>query len=496
MSPVKAIQHSLKTRMVLAVGTVITLLMMGISLGILLQWRSLILNKLHQRAESVTRAFSISVLDALIYSENGNFQAEDLLESYINDLKQQVPGLRYIAVLDNQLRVVAHSDPSRYNRVYRDSLSLRLQNARGLVSHIYSHPRYGWVIETGLPLQIAGKRWGILRMAFDAEKTRAEIRHLFFLLLSVTTLVISATLLVVSYLIGRLVQSLEQLVEAMDKIDLESDRSLEIAPSLHRADEIAFLIEHFEMLRQRLAQSRRQLIQAQKQIYHAEKLASIGRLASGVAHEINNPLNGIKNCVYAIQRDPEDKEQFREYLQLINEGLNHIETVVQKLLGFARKQSKSIEPVDMNEAVRRVLQLMEYRINQKQISLELNLMEPLPSVKADYHLMQEVLMNLLLNSYDAVKEGGRIQVQTDQPDAGHIRIIIRDDGVGIPPEELPHIFDPFYTTKEPGEGTGLGLSVALGIVESHGGTIEVQSTPGKETEFRVILPLESVNETL
>ena len=487
MSPVKAVRHSLKTRMVLAVGTVITVLMMVISLGILFQWRSLILNKLHNRAESVTRAFSISVLDALIYSENGNFQAEDLLESYINDLKQRVPGIRYIAVLDNHRRVIAHSDPARYNQVFSDSLSVLLSHTRRLTSSIYHSPDYGWIIESVLPLQIAGKRWGILRIAFDAESTRAEIRQLFLLLLGLTALVTGVTLFVLSYLIGRLIQSLQQLVEAMDTVDLEADHNIELP---HYNDEIGFLIQHFEMLRQRLSQSREQLINAQKQIYHAEKLASIGRLASGVAHEINNPLNGIKNCVYAIQRDPDDKKQFHDYMELINEGLQHIETVVQKLLGFARKQSKSIESVDMNEAVHRVLQLMEYRIDQKHITVDLKLMKNLPSIKADYHLMQEVLMNLLLNSYDAVKEGGRIEVRTEQADPGHIRVTIRDNGAGIPAEELPRIFDPFYTTKEPGEGTGLGLSVALGIVESHGGKIEVNSTPGKETVFRVILPIE------
>ncbi len=494
MSPVKAIRHSLKTRMVLTVGAVITLLMLVISLGILFQWRSLILNKLHNRAESVTRAFAISVLDALIYGEKGNFQAEDLLESYINDLKRQVPGIRSIAVLDNQRRVIAHSDPSRYNQVFNDSLSIRLSRVNRLVSGIYLSQEYGWIIESVLPLQIAGKRWGVLRIAFDAERTRAEIRQLFLLLLSLTALVIVATLLVLSYLIGRLVNSLEQLVEAMDTIDLESDRSLHIPHSVHRHDEIGFLIDHFEMLRQRLAQSRKQLIQAQKQIYHAEKLASIGRLASGVAHEINNPLNGIKNCIYAIQRDPEDRELLGEYLELMNEGLTHIETVVQKLLGFARKQSRSLEPVDVNEAVKRVVQLLEFRLQQKQVTLELHLQEDLPPIKADYHLIQEVFMNLLLNSYDAVKSGGRISIRTEQPDDQHIGITVEDDGVGIPPEELPRIFDPFYTTKEPGEGTGLGLSVALGIVESHGGSIQVRSEPGKGTQFYVLLPVAGEEE--
>ena len=486
MAAVKMLRRSLRFRIVALTGGVVVTLMLIISLGILLQWRALILKELHNKAESITRAFSISVLDALIYSENQKFRVEDLLESYIADLKRSVPGIRTIIITDVQGRVIAHSDPAMYNRVLNDSLSRQLSKVNRLVSGIYRLPGYGWVIEAAMPLRIWSKRWGLLRIAFDANETRDEIRRLFFLLFGLTVLVAAVVLWVLSYLIGRMFQSLGSLVQAMDSIDLEKELAIDLP---QRDDEIGFLIRRFEMLRQRLYQSHQQLLLAQKQVYHAEKLASIGRLASGVAHEINNPLNGIKNCLYAIRQNPDDGELRRKYLELIDEGLTQIETVVQKLLGFARTAPRAVTHVDVNRVIRQVVELLEYRLKQKHIEVQLQLARHLPPVRGDYSLLQEVIMNLLLNSFDAVEDGGRVRVHTKQKDTHFVLVSVEDNGEGISADDLPKIFDPFYTTKDPGEGTGLGLSVALEIVEAHGGKIEVQSQPGVGTEFTITLPI-------
>ena len=487
-------KKSLRVKMLSVIGGVVVGLMLLISFGILVQWRSMILQQLQQKAESVTQAFGISVLDALIYGENENFQIEDLLESYINDLKTKVPSIRSIIVSDNQRRVIAHSNPQMYNRLMDDSLSLRLSQTDRLISGIYKSPSLGWIVETVLPLQISGKRWGVLRIAFDAEPTRQEIGHLFFLLLAITVLLTVAVLLVLRYLIDRTVQSLQVLVKAMDAMELESGADLSLP---EREDEVGALIRHFEMLRKRLAASKEQLLLAQKQIYQAEKLASVGRLASGVAHEINNPLNGIKHCLYAIQKEPENKEQSEKYLQLINEGLEHIESVVQKLLGFSRKSATSDKQVvDLNESVKKVLALLEYRLNRKQVHLQLDLAPKLPKIKGDDGLLKEVIMNLLLNGFDAVAENGHLTVQTVLQADNRIAMIVKDDGCGMAPEVLDKIFDPFYTTKPAGEGTGLGLSVALGIVEAYGGQITVKSAPGQGSTFTVVLPIGEKHENI
>ncbi len=240
----------------------------------------------------------------------------------------------------------------------------------------------------------------------------------------------------------------------------------------------------------RLKLSKQQLATAQKQVYQSEKLASIGRLASGVAHEINNPLNGIKNCLYAIQKEPDNKEQTTEYLSLINEGMNYIENVIKKLLGFARQQTQITHSLIINEMIINVYKLLEYKLKQKQSVVNLDLLEDIPTISADIQLIQEVIMNILINAYDAIGERGEIKIKSGIQDSKHIFFSIIDNGIGLNGDELDKIFDPFYTTKDPGEGTGLGLWVSLGIVENHNGQITVSSVQNKETIFTVILPTE------
>ena len=236
-------------------------------------------------------------------------------------------------------------------------------------------------------------------------------------------------------------------------------------------------------------QSRQELLTVQQQIARAEKLASIGRLASGVAHEINNPLSGLKNCLYAIDREPENYTQTRLYLQLMKEGMEYIETVVQKLLGFARQQPATMEPVDINAVVEKVIRLLDFNIRKRRIVLQTAFAADLPELTGDPQLLSEVFMNILLNAIDAVDERGHVTVSSVRED-GAVHVHIEDDGMGIAPEHLAHIFDPFFTTKGPKEGTGLGLSVSLGIVETHGGSIRVRSAPGKGSCFSVELPLQ------
>ena len=487
MSPLGNIQFSLRTRMALLTGSIITVMMIVVSFSVLLQWRSLIVRNQTQNARNITRAFSTSVLDAFIYAESDSFCLEEQLEKQITDIIQKIPGIKYIVVLNRERRVMGHSDLSRYNEVYDDSLSITVCQTDSLISSIYRNVEFGWVLETVQPLQIAGKRWGVLRIGIDAKPLRREIKDLFFLLSILTLLVIIVTLTMLYFLIGRLTESLQELVSVMDEIEIDSD---EIHYQPVRNDEVGFLVQHFKALEKRLSVSHEQFLNAQKQIYHAEKLASIGRLASGVAHEINNPLNGIKSCVYAINQDPNDKKQNAEYLELINEGLNNIETIVQKLLGFAHQHSKIVAAVNINECIVRVLQLLDYRLEQKQVIVVKNLNEGLPTIQADSQLFEEVIMNLLLNSMDAVTEQGNIEISSGRRDDKHIFVTISDDGEGIAEEDLQRIFDPFYTTKDPGKGTGLGLSVSLKIVESYGGLINVERKPERGVNFTIELPVE------
>ncbi|MDP3829915.1 MAG: ATP-binding protein [Ignavibacteriaceae bacterium] len=398
----------------------------------------------------------------------------------------KVDDIKSIAVINPEGRIIAHSNFKFYNLLLTDFRIKKLLQTDKTITAVYNHPEHGWITETVAPLKIGSKRFGILKISFDTETIRNEISSVFFLLLTLTVLLITATIVVLYLIIGKLTASLRQLIEAMDKMDFDTAEKI---PLPNRNDEIGFLIERFENLQTRLQISKVKLVEAQKQIYNAEKLASIGRLASGVAHEINNPLNGLRSCLYAIKKEPENLKQTKEYLTLMDEGITYVENVIQKLLGFARQKSKETESIDLNELIYKVTQLLDYKIRQKNISFTFLPFEKLPTIKADPVLLQEVILNLLINSFDAVSVNGIISIITFQA-ANQIGISIKDNGIGIGAEDLNSIFDPFFTTKEAGEGTGLGLSVSLGIIETHGGEIKVKSVPGVETEFTVYLPLE------
>jgi two-component system cell cycle sensor histidine kinase/response regulator CckA len=196
-----------------------------------------------------------------------------------------------------------------------------------------------------------------------------------------------------------------------------------------------------------------------------------------------------------LQQNPEELSQNRTYLGLIEEGIANIETVVKKLLGFARQQSTSEHVININDSISTVANLFDLRLKEKNIQTSLEFAADIGSARIDPHLFQEVVMNLLLNSYDAVESGGIVTIVTGNKDESRVFMQISDNGCGISQNDLKRIFDPFFTTKEVGTGTGLGLSVCMGIVESHGGAIDVQSAEGNGTTFTITLPRADTNET-
>lgn len=229
---------------------------------------------------------------------------------------------------------------------------------------------------------------------------------------------------------------------------------------------------------------------------HSAKLASIGRLATGVAHEINNPL-AIINEKAGLIKDlfevhPESSGCQKEFLPLVNaisDSVGRCRTITHRLLGFARRMEIDIEQINVNEVLREVVGFLEREIVVRNIRLELNLDDKLPHIESDRGLLQQVFLNIANNAMDAVKDGGEIGLSTMTATEGGLKIVIRDDGAGIPKDVLKHIFEPFFTTKEKGRGTGLGLSLSYGIIKRLGGTIEVDSVLHKGTTFTIILPL-------
>jgi len=222
---------------------------------------------------------------------------------------------------------------------------------------------------------------------------------------------------------------------------------------------------------------------------HSHKLAAVGRLAAGVAHEINNPLSVIDQKAGLIEDlvDLSDEFPYKEKVSLsiigIHDGVQRCKVITHRLLGFARKMDTRIEFIQLNDLLLEVMSFLEKEALHHQIRMELQLSQALPKVESDICQLQQIFFNIINNGIDAVGLDGEIIIASKQVDGEHVQVTVSDSGPGIEPEILKHIFDPFFTTKEPGDGTGLGLSIVHGIVKAHKGVIKVKSWVGKGTSF-------------
>jgi two-component system NtrC family sensor kinase len=231
---------------------------------------------------------------------------------------------------------------------------------------------------------------------------------------------------------------------------------------------------------------------------HSNKMATVGRLAAGVAHEINNPL-AIINEKAGLMEDmleqsgnlPEQKEKFLNLLGGIFDSINRCRKITHRLLGFSRRVDVGRDVIDMNDAIKEVIGFIEKEVLYRNIRLELNLKKDLPRIETDKGMLQQVFLNIINNAIDAVHEGGLIEVSSDVRGDEVVLVSVRDSGIGIPKDEIRHIFEPFYTTKEKDKGTGLGLSISYGIIQRLGGSILVESEVNKGTTFIVEMPIKA-----
>mgnify|MGYP002153785783 CR=1 FL=1 len=230
----------------------------------------------------------------------------------------------------------------------------------------------------------------------------------------------------------------------------------------------------------------------QEQLRHADRLATIGQLAAGVAHELNEPLCNILGFAQLILKSPGMPEQERRDIDKIAAASLHAREVIRKLMLFARQVPHTRTAVDLNRVVREGMTFLEARCARADIRTELRLEPDLPEIIADPAQMTQVLVNLVVNAIQALPKGGRLAIQTSSTE-NHVFLLVEDNGIGMSREVLNQIFIPFFTTKDVNQGTGLGLSVIHGIVNAHGGSIKVDSAPGQGSRFEILLPRNNTN---
>lgn len=236
----------------------------------------------------------------------------------------------------------------------------------------------------------------------------------------------------------------------------------------------------------------------QSQLVHSEKMAAIGTLAGGVAHEINNPLGGILAFVQLVMRDLGSDHPCHHDLKEIEESALRCKRIVQDLLEFSRQnRDDTLGPVQLNEVLKKNLLLVSVQANANRIEIIQNLAPSLPLIRGNFHKLQQVFLNLITNAYQAMDKGGRLTLKTyADSDLNRVVAQVIDTGTGIPEEHLDKIFDPYFTTKKQGEGTGLGLAITYGIVQEYLGRIDIKSQKGKGTTFSLSFPVVSQSDEM
>ena len=254
-------------------------------------------------------------------------------------------------------------------------------------------------------------------------------------------------------------------------------------------DEIGVLANSFNEMSRKMASDIEQLRELNEQLIRTEKLAAMGTLSAGVAHEVNNPLAAISSLIQMMQTQKNLDENTREKLTLISAQILRISQVTKDMMDFARVRPAAKNLVDINEIVETAVRFASFDKSFQTLRLNKNLTENPPPVFADADQLQQVFLNLFLNARDAMPDGGELKIETKQTE-NKIEIVIADSGNGISDADLKKIFDPFFTTKTAGKGTGLGLAVCYGIVTAHGGAIEVSANEAGGATFLVVLPVD------
>jgi signal transduction histidine kinase len=341
--------------------------------------------------------------------------------------------------------------------------------------------RVNWQLKAILPVGFVLLA-GLLLFTLATVSLRDPERHAVLIVAGAGAVVICAvSMFVLAYLIQRPMVELQEKMELVGKGDLDATVSFS-----HRNDEIGDLGRNFNQMVQQLRDSREEIERLHRtQMSRAEHFATLGELATGLAHEIRNPLAGIAGVIEIVGRDLPASSPARAVVKDVRLEIGRISRTLTDLLETARPRHPEVRRSNLNTTVEHAVMLARQQVLSRPIKIELQKDSDLPEVEHDSDQIHQVLLNLLLNAVQAMEQTGTVRVEiSSREDCACV--VVSDDGRGIPAHNLPNIFRPFYTTK--GNGTGLGLSLARRIVEDHHGRIEVSSVMGKGSQFTVLLP--------
>jgi two-component system NtrC family sensor kinase len=427
------------------------------------------------------------------------------LQKITENTKNSDNAIIYCFITDNRNNVIAHTFTNGF------PIKLLEVNPKGKKIRIEKIETDNFQTKriSDLMIPILDGKIGSVRIGIDGEGSWNELEStmiLFVIIFSVFTFMGFAGAYIFSYIISKPIKRIKQAAESIDMNSLtkytlafgnDSFSKDNLKAIMLPYDEIDDLSDNFEQMLFRLKTTYQKLEDARNSMNQSEKLASIGTLVSGIAHEINNPLSGLRSCIRRITDQPENYSQNIKYLSIMNEAVSKIEFVVKGLLDFTRKSSGLRNVNKISSLIDNSLRFIQFGNKHTKLITKGNFINSDYLIICDKNEIEQVFFNLIKNSYDAIDEKmkilpnhlGVIDINISQNEE-NIEVEIYDNGIGIKDENLKKVFDPFYTSKDIGKGTGLGCAISYNLIHENGGIIEIDSVYGEWTKIKIKFPKE------
>jgi two-component system NtrC family sensor kinase len=452
----------------------LTVLVMGFSLSLFVHGTVSI------RFEEELHRRSHAMVSELVQRSTPEAVRNDLaaLDLVVRDLSKR-EDVAYVAIIGAGGRAMASSFPSGIPtdlaRIFeqpraRPDAAVAFRTEKGVI-----HDLAGLLIDG---------RLGTVHLGVYQDRIRQEAasqRHLVLAHTAGGALIATLLAILTAHLVTKPIRAL---VEATSQVGTEQPVTI---PAIKRGDELGRLAQAFEEMVRRLDQKQAQIDMANRMVVQAERMAVVGQLAAGVAHEIGNPLHAGRQFLEGLKQDPQQSER---YIDLLDQALARIDRVIGQLLSYSAERQLSLEPTAAEQVIHQAVDFMRYDHRVRDIEIETHIQAELPKVMLDPSTMQQVLVNLIVNALDALEGEGRIDLSVSQEEGatGRVLFAVEDSGPGIPPEIAPQLFDPFFTTKAPGKGTGLGLSVSQELVAAQGGELRYRPREQGGARFEILMP--------
>ena len=473
---------SLKLKIFLSVGLFYLAAVGTLTYLTIRSQRNLLLTQMAERAKAGINLMELSVTGALYNLDTYR------LETIARETKA-LPDVDYAYIFDSEGRIVGdfHEDQNQLFSTFTDELGQKILKSNATLVNIVDER----ILDISKTVNLGHQKLGGIRLGFDLNPIMEEIRNVTLTSVAAASAIFVIGLIIIFVITMRMTKPIERLTLAAKRIE---GGDLQYRVSIHRDDEIGTLAAAFDQMAERLMERERELKESQNILRRADRLSSLGLLTAGLAHEIRNPLVAIRTFTQLLPERYDDAE-FREGFQgLALKEVDRICGLITDLLSFARPSRPNVAEENLNDVVESIARILETEAKEKGVEITREFSANLPKAWIDREQMKQVFMNLILNAIQAMKEGGSIYISTrsySKNEAGqpeqYVQVEIRDTGVGIPEENLDHIFDPFFTSKD--EGSGLGLSISHQIVQEHGGYVTVESKIGAGTAFFINLPV-------